>query len=146
MCCSQHFTIYLLSLQNNYFLIDVVYHMLSCKSTCSIEIHLCTPLRLMTSPGCHSEKLSGFHLCIFQMILLTKMQFFFGSMWLLHCSWFFFSCKSLLGVNKMSLHSSCHKHYQRRETSIDLKNGFVICDALRDLVAFVQFKKREKHP
>ena len=23
---------------------------------------------------------------------------------------------------------------------------FVICDALRDLVAFVQFKKREKHP
>ena len=26
------------------------------------------------------------------------------------------------------------------------QNLFYICDALRDLVAFVQFKKREKHP
>ena len=35
------------------------------------------------------------------MILLMKMQLFFGSTWLLHCSWFFFSCKSFLrGVNK----------------------------------------------
>ena len=27
-----------------------------------------------------------------------------------------------------------------------LKTIFLVCDALRDLVAFVQFKKREKHP
>ena len=59
--------------------------------------------RLVTSPGCHSEKLNSFHVCIFQLILLMKMQFFFGSTWLLHCSWFFFSCKSFLrGVNKIS--------------------------------------------
>ena len=45
---------------------------------------------LMTSLGFQYEKLSGFHLCILQLILLTKMQFFFGSMTLLHCSWFFF--------------------------------------------------------
>ena len=58
--------------------------------------------RLVTSPGCHSEKLSSFHVCIFQLILWMKMQFFFGSTWLLHCRWFFFSCKSFLwGVNKM---------------------------------------------
>ena len=56
----------------------------------------------MTSPGCHSEKLRGFHVCIFQLILLVKMQFFFGSTWLLHCSRFFFSCKWFLrGVNKI---------------------------------------------
>ena len=31
-----------------------------------------------------------------------KMNFFFRSWWLLHSSWFFFSCKSfLLGVNKI---------------------------------------------
>ena len=84
-------------------MIDVAHHILSCWSTCSIEIHLCTRLRLMTSPGCHSEKLSGFHACIFQLILLTKMQYFFGSMWLLHCSCYFVSCKSfLLGVIKSS--------------------------------------------
>ena len=49
-------------------------------STCTIEIPLRTRLRLMTSPGFDSEKLSGFHVCIFQFIVLTKMQFFFGSM------------------------------------------------------------------
>ena len=27
-----------------------------------------------------------------------------------------------------------------------LKNGYLICDALRDLAPFVQFKKYEKHP
>ena len=62
----------------------------------------------MKFPGCYSEKLSGFRVCIFQLILLTKIQFFFGSMWLLPCSLFFFSCKSfLLGVNKIScIHGS----------------------------------------
>ena len=83
-------------------MIDVAHHMLPCWSTCSTEIHLYTRLRLVTSPGCHSEKLNSFHICIFQLILLTKMQFFFRFMWLLHCSWFFFSCKSfLLGVNNI---------------------------------------------
>ena len=48
-----------------YFLIDVAHQMLSYLSTCAIEIPLCTHLRLMTSPGCHSEKLSGFHICLF---------------------------------------------------------------------------------
>ena len=62
----------------------------------------------MTSPRCHSEKLNGSNVSIFQLILLMKIQFFFGSMWLLHCNWFFFSCKSfLLGVNKISyIHGS----------------------------------------
>ena len=27
-----------------------------------------------------------------------------------------------------------------------MSNCFIICDALRDLAVFVQFKKREKHP
>ena len=27
---------------------------------------------------------------------LTKIQFFFGSMWLLYCIWFFFTCKSFM--------------------------------------------------
>ena len=62
----------------------------------------------MTSPSCHSEKLSVFHVCIFQLILLMKRQFFFKFMCFLHCSWFFFSCKSfLLSVNKIScIHGS----------------------------------------
>ena len=82
---------------------DVAHHMLSCWSICSIEIHWSTRLRLMASPGCHSGKLSGFHVCIFQLFLLTKMQFFFESMWFLHCSCYFVSCKSsLLDVNKIS--------------------------------------------
>ena len=53
-------------------------------------------------------KTERLHVCLFQLILLTKMQFFFGSMWLLHCSWFFFSRKSfLLDVNKIScIHGS----------------------------------------
>ena len=90
-----------------YFFIDVAHH-ISCWSTCKIEIHLCTRTRLMTFSGCHSEKLSDFKVCIFQLILITKMQFFFGSMWLINCSWFFFSCKSfLLGTNKIScIHGS----------------------------------------
>ena len=46
----------------------------SCWSTCSIKIRLCTRLRLMTSPNSHSEKLTGFHVCLFQLIWLTKMQ------------------------------------------------------------------------
>ena len=52
--------------------------------------------------------MSGFHVSIFQLILLMKIGFFFGSIWLLHCSWFYFSCKSfLLGVNKIScIHGS----------------------------------------
>ena len=77
--------------------------MLSCWSTCSINIHLCKRLRLIASLGCNSEKLSSFHVCIFQLTLLRKMEFFFGSMWVLHCSWFFFSCKLFpLGVKKIS--------------------------------------------
>ena len=86
MCCSQHFTTYLLSLQNILFFdwhrasyIILLIYMLNWNS-------LVYASRLMTSPGCHSEKLSGFHVCIFQLILLKKMQFFFGSTWLLDCS------------------------------------------------------------
>ena len=96
-----HYKIYFL-------LIDVAHHILSCWSTCPIEIHWSKRPRLVTYPGCHSEKLSGFHVCIFQLILLMKIQFFFGSTWLLHCSWFFFTCKSFLrGVNKISnIHGS----------------------------------------
>ena len=128
MCCSKHFTIYLLSLQNTLFfdLHRASYViMLFCLSTYSIEIHFCTRLRLIPSPGCHYEKLSSFHVCIFQLILLTKMQFLFGSLWLLHYSWFFFSCKLfLLSVNNISgIHG--------------LKNAFVICFFL--LPFFVDF-------
>ena len=91
-----------------YFFNNFAHDLLSCWSTCSIEIHLSTRLRLMTSPGCHSEKLSGVHVCIFQLILITRMQFYFGSLWLLHSSWFFFSCRLfLLDVNKIScIHGS----------------------------------------
>ena len=71
-------------------LIDLQHHKLSCWSTCPIEIHLSTRLRLMTSAGWKTEKLP-----------LPRMQYFFGSMWSLHCSWFSFSWKSfMLGVNK----------------------------------------------
>lgn len=54
-----------------------------------------------------TERFSRMH-SIFQLILLTKLQFFFGFIWLLHCSWFFFSCKPfLLGINKIScIHGS----------------------------------------
>ena len=80
----------------------------------------------MTSLGCDSEKLSGFHVSIFQLILLMKMQFFFGSMWLLHCSWFFFSFKSFLrGANKISyIHGSS---LLSPTSMLHLKNAFVIC-------------------
>ena len=67
-------------------MIDVGHHMLSGWST-----------------GCYYETLSSFHVWIFQLILLMKMKSFFGFMWLLHCSWFLFSCKSfLLGLNETS--------------------------------------------
>ena len=32
------------------------------------------------------------------------------------------------------------------DMGMKLKNKKTICDALRDLVPFLQFKKREKHP
>ena len=67
-------------------MIDVGHHMLSGWST-----------------GCYYETLSSFHVWIFQLILLLEMKSFFGFMWLLHCSWFLFSCKSfLLGLNEIS--------------------------------------------
>ena len=109
-----------ISLQN-IILIDVAHHMLSCWSTCAIEVPLRTLLRLMTSPGFDSEKLSGFHVCIFQFIVLTKMQFFFGSMWWLHCSCYFVSWKSfLLGENKISC---IHGSFLFSRTLSDLGNS-----------------------
>ena len=33
-----------------------------------------------------------------------------------------------------------------KATQLSLMKPFPICDILRDLVTFVQFKKREKHP
>ena len=61
MCCSQHFTIHLLALQNILFFdrhrasyVTLLIYML--------DSNLYTRLHLVTSPGCHSEKLSGFHI------------------------------------------------------------------------------------
>ena len=58
------------------------------------------------------------------------MIFFFGFTWLLHCIWFFFSCKwFMLGVNKI-----------RCETSmLDLKNAFVICFLFLFFIDFISF-------
>ena len=72
---------------------------------------------LMTSLGFQYEKLSGFHLCILQLVLLTKMQFFFGSMTLLHCSWFFFYSNHFryawIKFLAFKAHISCHRHITR---------------------------------
>ena len=72
-----------------------MHRMLSSWSTCSVKINLCMPLHLMKFPCCHSEKLNGFQVLIFELNLL-------------HCNCTFFSCKSFLfAVNKIScIHSS----------------------------------------
>ena len=38
---------------------------------------------------------------------------------------------------------ACQKRLMK--ISVNGRHKIIICDALRDLVAFVQFKKREKH-
>ena len=60
--------------------------MLSCWSTCSIGIHLCTRHRLMTSPGCRSTRLPRMHISIdflnenaifLQIYVIVKLQLVF---------------------------------------------------------------------
>ena len=88
--------------------------MLSYWSTCSIEIHLCKGLRLMTFPGCHSEKLSGFRVCIFQLILLMKIQFSLDSCdCYIVVSFSFLAnhfCYAWIKVLAFTAYSSCRRH------------------------------------
>ena len=111
MCCSQQFPIYLLSLQNILFFdwyctsyVILLIYMLDWNSiVCNTRHHLIT---------LKDQRLPRKHI----LILFAEMQFFFGSMWLLHCSCFFFCCKSFqLDLNKIScikFISSCRWHYQ----------------------------------
>ena len=49
--------------------------------------------------------------------------------------------------NKKLFDVSLRKLYVEEQSTFDLGNKYQeICDILRDLVPFVQFKKREKHP
>ena len=50
--------------------------------------------------------------------------------------------KECLGICESSLFHSTNSDGKKEFR----KNLFLICDALRDLVTFVQFKNREKHP
>ena len=44
-----------------------------------------------------------------------------------------------------NLCKSCYQAVLMKQRVNDLNQQCAICDALRDLVPFVQFKKREKH-